>query len=160
LRNRFYIGQVAFRGQLCPAEHPPILDRDLFEAVQLKLAEQHNGYRAARASREAPLTGRIFDDRGNRMSPSHSRKGGAPPRSSAAFPRASQPPGSTASPHDFGAPFSVHCHGGAGFHAAPRAHRVEVACRLTLRPGDKLPMRLSSLARRPRWLPALRPAIA
>jgi site-specific DNA recombinase len=43
----------------------------------LKLAEQHNGYRAARASREAPLTGRIFDDRGNRMSPSHSRKGAA-----------------------------------------------------------------------------------
>jgi site-specific DNA recombinase len=28
-------------------------------------------------SREAPLTGRIFDDRGNRMSPNHSRKGGA-----------------------------------------------------------------------------------
>jgi site-specific DNA recombinase len=77
LRNRFYIGEVQFRGQICPGEHPPILDRDLFEAVQLKLAEQHNGYRAARASREAPLTGRIFDDRGNRMSPSHSRKGGA-----------------------------------------------------------------------------------
>jgi site-specific DNA recombinase len=77
LRNRFYIGEVVFRGQTCPAEHPPILDRDLFEAVQLKLAEQHNGYRAARASREALLTGRIFDDRGNRMSPSHSRKGGA-----------------------------------------------------------------------------------
>ena len=77
LRNRFYIGEVVFRGQICPAEHPPILDRDLFEAVQLKLAEQHNGYRAARASREALLVGRIFDDRGNRMSPSHSRKGGA-----------------------------------------------------------------------------------
>src|SRR5271169_4360988 len=77
LRNRFYIGEVQFRGQICPGEHPPILDRGLFEAVQQRLAEQHNGYRAARASREAPLTGRIFDDRGNRMSPSHSRKGGA-----------------------------------------------------------------------------------
>jgi site-specific DNA recombinase len=77
LRNRFYIGEVVFRDQICPAEHPPILDRDLFEAVQLKLAEQHNGYRVARASREALLVGRIFDDRGNRMSPSHSRKGGA-----------------------------------------------------------------------------------
>jgi site-specific DNA recombinase len=74
-RNRFYIGEVVFRDQICPAEHPPILDRDLFEAVQLKLAEQHNGHRAARAGSEAPLTGRIFDDRGNRMSPSHSRKG-------------------------------------------------------------------------------------
>jgi site-specific DNA recombinase len=75
LRNRFYVGEVVFRGETCPAEHPPILDRDLFEAVQLKLAEQHNGYRAARASPEAVLMGRIFDDHGNRMSPSHSRKG-------------------------------------------------------------------------------------
>ena len=31
--------------------------------------------RAVRASLDALLTGRIFDDRGNRMSPSHSRKG-------------------------------------------------------------------------------------
>jgi site-specific DNA recombinase len=77
LRNRFYVGEVVFRGETCPAEHPPILDRDLFEAVQLKLAEQHNGYRAARASPEAVLMGRIFDDHGNRMSPSHSRKGSA-----------------------------------------------------------------------------------
>src|SRR4051812_33629166 len=38
LRNRFYIGEVVFRGQICPAEHPPILDRDLFEAVQRRLA--------------------------------------------------------------------------------------------------------------------------
>src|SRR5712691_4858848 len=77
LRNRFYIGEVVFRGEIYPAEHPPILDRGLFEAVQLKLAEQHNGYRAARASRDALLAGCIFDDRGNRMSHSHSRKGAA-----------------------------------------------------------------------------------
>src|SRR6202795_135379 len=55
LRNRFYIGEVVFRGQTCPAEHPPILDRGLFEGVQLKLAEQHNGYRAARAGSETLL---------------------------------------------------------------------------------------------------------
>jgi site-specific DNA recombinase len=77
LRNRFYIGEVAFRGQICPGEHQPILDRDLFEAVQQRLAEQRNGYHATAAGSEALLTGRIFDDRGNRMSPSHSRRGGA-----------------------------------------------------------------------------------
>jgi site-specific DNA recombinase len=77
LRNRFYIGEVVFKGEVCPAEHSPILDRDLFEAVQRKLAEQHNGYHAARRSSEALLTGRIFDDRGNRMTPSHSHKHGA-----------------------------------------------------------------------------------
>jgi hypothetical protein len=77
LRNRFYIGEVDFKGEICSGEHPPLLDRDLFEAVQRRLAEQTNGYRATRAHPEALLTGRIFDDRGNRMSPSHSRKGAA-----------------------------------------------------------------------------------
>ena len=77
LRNRFYIGEVVFRGQICPGEHPPILDRGLFEAVQQRLAEQHHGYHATAAGSEALLMGRIFDDRSNRMSPSHSRKGGA-----------------------------------------------------------------------------------
>jgi site-specific DNA recombinase len=28
LRNRFYIGEVQFKGEICPGEHPPILDRD------------------------------------------------------------------------------------------------------------------------------------
>jgi site-specific DNA recombinase len=77
LRNRFYIGEVVFRDQACPGEHPPILDRDLFEAVQQRLAEQHNGYHATASGSEALLVGRIFDDRGNRMTPSHSRKGAA-----------------------------------------------------------------------------------
>ncbi len=57
LRNRFYIGEVVFKGEICPGEHPPILDRDLFEAVQRKLAEQHNGYQAARANSEALADG-------------------------------------------------------------------------------------------------------
>jgi site-specific DNA recombinase len=77
LRNRFYIGEVVFKDQICPGEHPPILDRGLFEAVQQRLAEQHHGYQATAGGSEALLMGRIFDDRGNRMTPSHSRKGGA-----------------------------------------------------------------------------------
>lgn len=34
LRNRFYIGEVAHRGQIHPGEQQPILDRGLFNAVQ------------------------------------------------------------------------------------------------------------------------------
>jgi site-specific DNA recombinase len=49
--------------------------RDLFEAVQARLTEQTNNHRATRMASEALLTGRIFDDRGNLMSPSHARKG-------------------------------------------------------------------------------------
>ena len=37
LRNRVYIGEVAYRGGIHPGEHAPILDRTLFEAVQEKL---------------------------------------------------------------------------------------------------------------------------
>jgi site-specific DNA recombinase len=42
LRNRFYIGEIDFKGEICPAEHPPIVDRDVFEAVQHRLALQRN----------------------------------------------------------------------------------------------------------------------
>jgi site-specific DNA recombinase len=48
----------------------------LFDAVQAKLSEQTTNHRTTRMNSEALLTGRIFDDRGNRMSPSHVRKGG------------------------------------------------------------------------------------
>jgi site-specific DNA recombinase len=50
LRNRFYIGEVDFKGEICLAEHPPILDRDMFELVQQRLVEQRNGHRTAKAS--------------------------------------------------------------------------------------------------------------
>src|SRR3989441_7426532 len=76
LRNRFYIGDVPFKGEILKGEQPAIVDRDLFEAVQAKLSEQVNGHKAARMKSEALLIGRIFDGRGNRMSPSHARKGG------------------------------------------------------------------------------------
>ena len=38
LKNRFYIGEVVYRGEVHAGEREPILDRDLFEAVQAKLA--------------------------------------------------------------------------------------------------------------------------
>jgi site-specific DNA recombinase len=40
LRNRFYIGEVTFKGEVLAGEQPAILDRDLFERVQVKLSEQ------------------------------------------------------------------------------------------------------------------------
>jgi len=55
-------------------EHTPILDTDLFETVQAKLAANAIARQVRRRGAAALLTGRIFDDRGNRMSPSHSNK--------------------------------------------------------------------------------------
>ena len=68
LRNRFYIGEVVFRGEVFPGEQPAILDRELFDEVQAKLSEQLNNHTLTRAKSESPLIGRIYDDRGNRMS--------------------------------------------------------------------------------------------
>ena len=76
LRNRFYIGEVVYKGEILPGEQPAIIDRGLFEAVQAKLANQLNNHVQTRSKTDALLTGRIFDDRGNRMSPSHTRKNG------------------------------------------------------------------------------------
>ena len=36
LKNRFYIGEIIYRGEMHHGEHEPILTRDLFEAVQAK----------------------------------------------------------------------------------------------------------------------------
>ena len=37
LKNRIYIGEVVYRGEVHRGEHEPILDRDVFEAAQAKL---------------------------------------------------------------------------------------------------------------------------
>ena len=76
LRNCFYIGEVAFKGEVLKGEQPAIVDRALFDAVQAKLNEQATNHKTIRMQSEALLAGRIFDDRGNRMSPTHVRKGG------------------------------------------------------------------------------------
>jgi site-specific DNA recombinase len=76
LRNRFYIGEVAFKGEILKGEQPPILDNKLFDAVQGKLGEQATNRSTTRLNSEALLAGLIYDDRGNRMSPTYARKRG------------------------------------------------------------------------------------
>ena len=77
LRNRFYIGEVAYKGAIHPGEQQPILDRTLFDAVQAKLASGASERQLKLRASSAILTGLIYDDRGNRMTPSHSNKHGA-----------------------------------------------------------------------------------
>jgi DNA invertase Pin-like site-specific DNA recombinase len=76
LRNRFYLGEVAFKGEVLSGEQPAILDRELFDAVQVKLSEQKNNHQTLRTSSNALLMGRLFDDHGNGMTPSHTCKQG------------------------------------------------------------------------------------
>ena len=76
LRNRMYIGDLNHRGQSFPGEHKPIVDRDLFEAVQAKLTGNLHRRREGRSKCDALLMGILHDDRGNRMSPTHAIKKG------------------------------------------------------------------------------------
>jgi site-specific DNA recombinase len=76
LKNRFYIGKVVYRGEIHAGEHEPIIDRSTFDVVRAKLAERVRARRVRLSNSPAILTGRIFDDRGNRMTPSHSNKDG------------------------------------------------------------------------------------
>jgi site-specific DNA recombinase len=77
LKNRFYIGEVVYRGEVHSGEHEPILNRDLFEAVQAKRAANGVARQLRLRGSAAILAGRLFDDRGNRMSPTHANKHGA-----------------------------------------------------------------------------------
>jgi len=74
LRNRFYIGEVRYKGEVFPGEQTAILDRALFEAVQTKLDQQRTNHAKIRQQSQSLLTGRIFDERGNRMTPSYAVK--------------------------------------------------------------------------------------
>ena len=70
------LGEVVFKGDVFPGEQPAILDRDLFDAVQVNLHNQRTHHSTTRNKSAALLSGRIYDDRGNRMTPSHARKQG------------------------------------------------------------------------------------
>jgi DNA invertase Pin-like site-specific DNA recombinase len=74
LRNRFYVGEVRYKGEVFPGEQPAILERALFEAVQAKLDRQRTNHAKAQQQSQSLLMGRIFDERGNPMTPSYAVK--------------------------------------------------------------------------------------
>ena len=77
LSNRTYVGEVVHKGKVYPGEHEAIVSRELFDAVQAKLAE-----RTARTEKNSTrrrvslLAGMMRDDRGRPMSPCHTRNHG------------------------------------------------------------------------------------
>ena len=77
LKNRLYVGEVAYRGEVHLGEHEAIVERSTFEAVQARLAAGAVERRIRLKSSPAVLAGCIHDDGGNRMSPTHSVKLGA-----------------------------------------------------------------------------------
>ena len=77
LSNPIYVGRIAHKGQVHEGQHPPIVTQDLWDEVQRSLGD-HLGVartRRTRQSSDALLTGKLYDDGGNRMSPTWARKG-------------------------------------------------------------------------------------
>lgn len=76
LRNRFYIGEVEYKGEVHKASHPPIIETSLFDAAQVRLGSQAVRRHTRQTTPKALLAGLLFDDRGSAMSPSHANKRG------------------------------------------------------------------------------------
>jgi DNA invertase Pin-like site-specific DNA recombinase len=77
LKNRIYLGEIHYGGKWFKGEHQPILDRTTFTRVQNQLKFNTVDRPKGQSANHAPLTGKLFDDRGNRMGPSFTRKNGA-----------------------------------------------------------------------------------
>jgi DNA invertase Pin-like site-specific DNA recombinase len=76
LKNRIYVGEMHHGGKWFKGEHQAILDRQTFERVQDLLKSNRITRRIKHSESGALLRGKLFDDKGNAMSPSFSSKNG------------------------------------------------------------------------------------
>ncbi|MBL8571404.1 MAG: recombinase family protein [Phreatobacter sp.] len=76
LRNRVYVGELVHRGVHHGGEHAPVVDGTTFDEVQQRLDSRRGAKRERAMNGGSLLGGLLFDSKGNRMSPSHSRKDG------------------------------------------------------------------------------------
>jgi hypothetical protein len=77
LQNPVYIGEIRHREQRFPGLHEAIVDRETWDAVQAKLAD--NAARAKRretAAAPSPLAGKFTDETGDKLTPSHAVRRG------------------------------------------------------------------------------------
>jgi DNA invertase Pin-like site-specific DNA recombinase len=72
LQNRVYVGEIVHKDACYPGQHPAIIDRSLFDQVQARLADNRRQRTVSRRA-TSPLSGRLFDFAGRRMTPTHSR---------------------------------------------------------------------------------------
>ena len=74
LTNPLYAGKIRNKGQVHDGQHPAIIGPELWEEVQAQLTAEARKPRARKASAtRSPLCGKLFDETGDRLTPSHSR---------------------------------------------------------------------------------------
>lgn len=83
LRNPIYLGKIRHKTRVWDGQHEPIIDEVIWERVQAKLqaaSARPRGRKAAPlqfgATSAAPLTGKLRDETGDRLTPTHTRRHG------------------------------------------------------------------------------------
>ena len=75
LANPIYAGRIRHKGQVYEGQHPAIIDPGEWDKLQAFL---EGGATKARGTKQratrSPLAGRLYDETGDRLTPSHSRK--------------------------------------------------------------------------------------
>ncbi|WP_370321951.1 recombinase family protein [Oricola sp.] len=78
LTNPIYAGRIRHHSQIYDGQHPAIIDPAVFDYMQQRLKETagRGRGRSASGSKTSPLGGRLFDETGDRLTPTHANKKG------------------------------------------------------------------------------------
>jgi DNA invertase Pin-like site-specific DNA recombinase len=76
LSNPIYVGRVPHKDDAHPGQHPAIVSEELWSQVQQRLEQNKQGTKTkAHAANPSLLAGKLQDELGRRLIPSHARKG-------------------------------------------------------------------------------------
>lgn len=80
LTNPIYAGRIRHKTKIWDGQHPAIIDPEIFDAIQADMQNRVNAKRAGRdrsrggrRTASSPLVGKIFDETGDRLTPSHTQ---------------------------------------------------------------------------------------
>ena len=77
LTNPIYAGRIRHRKEIYEGLHDAIIDPDIWNEVQQKLTANHARIRGqTNVAHPSPLAGKLFDETGDRLTPSHANKNG------------------------------------------------------------------------------------
>ena len=77
LSNPIYAGRIRHKGQVYEGQHPAIIDPVVWDQVQQMLKDGAAKSRGTtRKATQSLLAGKLFDETGDRLTPSHSQKNG------------------------------------------------------------------------------------
>jgi DNA invertase Pin-like site-specific DNA recombinase len=76
LTNPIYAGRIRHKGQVFEGQHPAIIDPERWDRLQQQLSCKSAKERNTKQHRDpSPLAGKIMDEAGQKLTPSHTKKG-------------------------------------------------------------------------------------